>query len=429
MKTSILWFTTDLRLTDNQTLKQAIENSDQVLPVYCFDETYFGNTKYGTLKTSGFRTQFLLESLQDLRQQLKQLGSNLHVVKGKPEIELLKLAQQYNAQQIFTQQQYATEELNTQQKVKTALTTINTSLICVETATLYLQQDLGFTIEKLPNIFTEFRKHVETKSKIRGAIVAPLKINSPLISDAAMPSLAELNIEKTSIDCKAVLQFKGGEAEAKKRLNHYFFETQALSQYKQTRNGMIGSNYSSKFSAWLALGCISVVSIYQSIKQYEQQYGANESTYWLYFELMWRDYFYFVMQKFGNHLFLKKGIKAKVINTKHNQALFNKWASGNTGVDFIDANMKELNQTGFMSNRGRQNVASYFCNDLNLDWRFGAAYFEQQLIDYDVCSNWGNWAYIAGVGNDPRPNRHFNISKQANDYDSNGEYRKLWLSN
>jgi hypothetical protein len=95
--------------------------------------------------------------------------------------------------------------------------------------------------------------------------------------------------------------------------------------------------------------------------------------------------------------------------------------------DFIDANMLELKHTGFMSNRGRQNVASYLCNDLKLDWRLGAAYFEQQLIDYDVCSNWGNWAYLAGVGNDPRGNRYFNIEKQASDYDKNGDYRNLWL--
>ena len=102
------------------------------------------------------------------------------------------------------------------------------------------------------------------------------------------------------------------------------------------------------------------------------------------------------------------------------------WIDGQTGVDFVDANMLELKLTGFMSNRGRQNVASYLCNDLKLDWRYGAAYFEQQLIDYDVCSNWGNWAYLAGVGNDPR-DRKFNTQVQAERYDSNHSFRKLWL--
>jgi deoxyribodipyrimidine photo-lyase len=104
------------------------------------------------------------------------------------------------------------------------------------------------------------------------------------------------------------------------------------------------------------------------------------------------------------------------------------WIEGKTGIEFVDANMIELKLTGFMSNRGRQNVASYLCNDLKLDWRLGAAYFEQQLIDYDVCSNWGNWAYLAAVGNDPRDNRYFNIEKQASTYDTKRKYRNLWLN-
>ena len=192
---------------------------------------------------------------------------------------------------------------------------------------------------------------------------------------------------------------------------------------------MIGADYSSKFSAWLAMGCISPRFIYQELKKYEHQFGANDSTYWLVFELLWRDYFRFMMKKHKVKLFQKAGIQNKEsseINSNTNQ--LQKWIEGKTGVDFVDANMLELKHTGFMSNRGRQNVASYLCNDLKLDWRLGAAYFEQQLIDYDVCSNWGNWAYLAGVGNDPRGNRYFNIEKQASDYDKNGDYRNLWLN-
>ena len=90
--------------------------------------------------------------------------------------------------------------------------------------------------------------------------------------------------------------------------------------------------------------------------------------------------------------------------------------------------MRELAQTGFMSNRGRQNVASYFCHTLQQDWRYGAAYFESQLVDYDVSSNWGNWAYVAGVGNDPRPDRRFNVDKQAETYDPLQTYQDRWLN-
>jgi len=88
--------------------------------------------------------------------------------------------------------------------------------------------------------------------------------------------------------------------------------------------------------------------------------------------------------------------------------------------------MIELKETGWMSNRGRQNVASFFAKDLELDWRIGAAYFEAMLIDYDVHSNYGNWMYVSGVGNDPR-DRKFNVDLQAERYDTDGRYRKLWL--
>ena len=192
---------------------------------------------------------------------------------------------------------------------------------------------------------------------------------------------------------------------------------------------MIGSDYSSKFSPWLALGCISPREIIYELMNFENIIIKNESTYWLFFELLWREYFHWVMRKYDQKLFLKNGIKnVEPISRKMDNVYFEKWKNGQTGNDFVDANMNELNATGYMSNRGRQNVASYLCNDMKLDWRYGAAYFEEQLIDYDVCSNWGNWAYIAGVGNDPRGHRFFNIEKQAHDYDKYHKYRELWRS-
>lgn len=100
-----------------------------------------------------------------------------------------------------------------------------------------------------------------------------------------------------------------------------------------------------------------------------------------------------------------------------------------TGYPLVDANLKELFQTGWMSNRGRQNVASFMAKILQLDWRFGAALFEHFLIDYDVSSNYGNWQYISGVGVDPREDRIFNVTLQAKKYDEKGEYIKHWLPN
>lgn len=429
MRTTIVWFKTDLRLHDNETLVKAISQSETIIPVYCIDEAHFATTDYGFKKTGSFRTQFLFEALGDLESSLRAIGSGLIVIKGKPEIEIPKLVQHYKATKVFAKREVCYEEKQTESLVQTELFKVRCELQTFSTSTLYHAEDLPFSIKDIPDVFTNFRKKTEKDARIRTVFEKPTQIQSPEMEPLNLPSFETLNLEFTRIDKRAVLAFKGGETEAIKRLNHYFFKTKCISNYKETRNGLVGADYSSKFSAWLAMGCISPRFIYQELKKYEGQFGANESTYWLVFELLWRDYFRFMMKKYNTKFFQLAGIQDKGVPvTKHNRQELQDWIDGNTGVDFVDANMIELKLTGFMSNRGRQNVASYLCNDLKLDWRYGAAYFEQQLIDYDVCSNWGNWAYLAGVGNDPRGNRYFNIEKQAQDYDKKKEYRNLWLN-
>lgn len=430
MKTAIVWFKTDLRLEDNETLIKALAQSDQIIPLYCFDDSHFETTPYGFRKTGSFRAQFLIESLQDLDTNLRQLGSGLIIVKGKPEVEISKIVQQYKVFKVFAKREVAYEEKNTERVVQNELFKMRCELETFSTSTLYHAEDLPFSIKDIPDVFTNFRKKIEKESSIRTIFGKPLQINSPEIPETEFPILNDLDLKFQTIDSRTAMHFKGGETEASKRLHYYFFQSKKISTYKETRNGLIGADYSSKFSAWLALGCISPRFIFQELKNYESNFGANESTYWLIFELLWRDFFRFMFKKHQSKMFQASGINSeKEIPKAISEKLLKNWINGTTNIDFIDANMIELKLTGFMSNRGRQNVASYFCNDLKLDWRFGASYFEQQLIDYDECSNWGNWAYLAGVGNDPRGNRYFNIEKQAVVYDKDKSYRNLWLNN
>lgn len=428
IKTSIVWFSSDLRLHDNETLVRAIQQSQEIVPVYCFDEAHFNLSEFGFKRTGCYRAQFILESLQNLDNGLRAKGSGLIIVIGKPEEEIFKLAQVYNAKKVFAKREVAHEEKVTQELLEKKLRKVHCEFETFSTSTLYHALDLPFSIKDIPDVFTAFRKKVEQESSIRPIFEKPLFIKSPAISALKLPSLEQLGLQKLLIDKRAAIKFRGGETEGINRIQTYFFDTKNIFNYKETRNGLVGENYSTKFSAWLALGCLSPREIYRQLKEYESLYSANESTYWLKFELLWRDYFRFMMKKYNYKYFLQHGIQTKkdTLN-EHNQDLLQQWIDGRTGLDFVDANMLELKLTGFMSNRGRQNVASYLCNDLKLDWRYGAAYFEQQLIDYDVCSNWGNWAYLAGVGNDPRGNRYFNIEKQANDYDKNKTFRNLWL--
>ncbi len=192
---------------------------------------------------------------------------------------------------------------------------------------------------------------------------------------------------------------------------------------------MLGSTFSTRFSPWLAVGSLSARSVWAESLRFEATFGRNEGSEWLRFELLWREYFRHLSRLWGRRLFITEGTATTHFpRTKRASAPFEQWCTGKTGHLFIDAHMNELSSTGWMSNRGRQVVASYLVHHLHGDWRAGAAWFEHQLIDYDVASNYGNWTYLAGVGTDPRPNRVFNPDLQADRYDPSGSYRRKWTS-
>ena len=298
MKTTIVWFKTDLRLEDNETLVKAIAQSDEIVPVYCFDDSHFSNSEFGFKKTGNYRAQFIIEAVTDLDNELRKIGSGLIVVKGNPVIEIPKLAKQYHAQKVFSKKEVAHEEKQTVELIEQELWKFKCTFEAFSTSTLYHAEDLPFSIKDIPDVFTNFRKRIEKESSIRAVFTKPTSISSPTLQPAIIPTLNELGLEPVLIDNRRAIDFKGGESEALKRLQYYFYETKALAHYKETRNGLIGENYSSKFSAWLAQGCISARSIYNEIKKFEALHGANESTYWLEFELLWRDYFRFMFKKY-----------------------------------------------------------------------------------------------------------------------------------
>ncbi len=436
--TVLLWLRNDLRLHDNEALAKASRDAEFVIPVFCFDPRHFATTRYGFPKTGAFRTQFLLESLTVLRSALQARGADMLVRTGHPEELLPALALQTSAQAIYYHEEATDEELSIEESLIDALSQVGIKKHSFWGATLMHIDDLPFNTEQTPDIFTQFRKTIEKHCTPRKTFATPDKISFPSTFD--QPFLGELPTIQTllaqsgsaaqeilSPDTRGVLPFKGGEEQALKRLQEYFWERNCLKDYKETRNGLVGADYSSKFSAWLALGCISPRFIYEEVKRYEAERLANDSTYWLIFELLWRDFFRYTALKYDTAIFRKTGIMNVRKAWKEDWERFERWKQGTTGIPFIDANMRELLMTGFMSNRGRQNVASFLVRELNVHWLMGAEWFESQLVDYDVCSNYGNWNYAAGIGNDPREDRHFNILRQAGMYDKQGEYVRHWL--
>ena len=424
----IIWYRNDLRIHDHEPLYSAVGEKAQVIPVYCFDSRHFDTTSFGFPKTGKYRAQFLRESVQDLRDSLQKLGSDLIVRRGLPEEEITAVAKELQADAVYYHEETTAEELTVEKNLKQALSDNNIKAKSFWGATLYLPEDLPFKIDNIPEVYTNFRKQVEKKSSIEEPLPTPEKLSSlPDIEAGEIPTVEDLGLEKPTFDDRGVLKFIGGETAALKRLQHYFWDTDCLQNYKETRNGMLGADYSSKFSAWLANGCISPRYIYDRVQKYEAERVKNNSTYWLIFELIWRDFFRFICHKHGNKIFAPSGLRGIDIPWKQDWKRFDLWREGNTGYPLVDANMREFANTGFMSNRGRQNVASFLTKNLGIDWRMGAEWFESLLVDYDVCSNWGNWNYTAGVGNDARGFRYFNIPKQSKDYDKKGDYAHHWL--
>ena len=488
----IVWLRNDLRLRDNAVLHEAVKRARkindastsgemcEILPMYCFDQRQMsGFSQHGCPKTGAQRAKFQIECVVDLKERIKTIGSDLLITVGKPECVIRSLVLDHKQASIdsslestalvLTSSEIASEEKVAEKKVLTEMKKIPGSKfeLVKSTATLYDNDDVlnifGESNKHMPDVFTPFRNKVESRLSVKQPLTQPPRNSLPLprqksfrifdencvsLKDAQsyeldfIPSIAKIGLCQASLDhvktsgnesSASAFPFKGGESQALDRLRHYLWDTDALSRYFETRNGMLGTDYSSKFSPFLAQGCISPRTIYSEVKMYEEARVENKSTYWLIFELIWRDFFRFFAMKHGNKIFMEDGIMCLPKHQKvawrpfdgDAQDVFDRWCRGKTGFPLVDANMRELQATGFMSNRGRQNVASALTLDYGIDWRYGAAWFEYLLLDYDVCSNWGNWVAAAGMTGG-RVNK-FNIAKQSKDYDADGNYIKTWI--
>lgn len=390
----IYWFRNDLRLADNPAFASARKHQGKVLAVYVHDPKHQAQTRWGFERMSAHRQAFLAAQLQDLAAQLQAIGLQLTELHGAPKDALPAFAKQNNAQTVFCESIAAPEEQSEVEALKAAGLQVH----ALWQSSLLDPNDLPFAVADLPAVFTAFRNKVEKQ------VVQPRK---PVLRAEDLP-----------------------ESAAEKHLKHYFANDFALI-YKQTRNQPMNwspaQHFSTQFSPWLACGALSAPMIYAELKCFEADRGANDSTYWIWFELLWRDYFRFLHLQHGRKLFLEQGLSDTYLpKTKHYKQGFSRWCAGETGEPLVDAGMRELAATGWLSNRMRQVVASYLIHDIGGDWRAGAAWFESQLIDYDVYSNQGNWLYIAGRGTDPRGGRRFNPDKQALEHDPEGVYRRFW---
>lgn len=465
MEKALYWFRSDLRLHDNPVARDAFANSRSLSFVYVHDPRLWQISAAGIPRTGWHRRRFLRQSLDDLRGQLARVGFELLEIWGEPERVLPELMDFNSVDVLYFSKECAPAEKNTETKLKGILVTAGRKVSDGWTQFLLEPQQLPFSADRIPAVFTEFRKGVEAvgvESLVPAELILdkaqiksrPLRLSCPgeislknvlKIIDVSVSSLDDswwlpirqeeelvLAVDLDNVPDEKSKIIQGGARAAVDRLNNYFFESRAALSYFSTRNGMLDAADSTLFSPWLANGCLSARQVFNQLKKCESIHGANKSTYWIVFELLWREFFRFHLLASGEHFFEPGGLfrvqqkeefEAEKVEEKIRDLL-----SCRSGHVFVDASVRELILTGFMSNRGRQNVASHMIYNMEIPWWMGAAVFESLLIDYDAASNWGNWSYIAGVSFDPRGGRHFNLDKQQRDYDPDGAYVKAWSS-
>lgn len=425
---ALLWLKQDLRLDDHPALQAGL-GAECLLPVFVFDPEQLRLCAFGTRRLGVHRARFLLESLTALDGALRQRGSHLLVLPGAPEQVIPQLVSQFALDRVLTLEEIAPDERAQLARVQHRLAGV--ALQQAPSNSLLRAEELPCQIAQMPQVFTRFKNLVEERVHVFQPRPPPDRL--PALPEGAaallqpLPTLSQLGLGDPLSMPASAFPFSGGETAAQARLRDYLWDSQAVRHYKDTHNGLIGSEYSSKLSPWLANGSLSARRVMAELRRHEGQYGCNDSTYGLWLALLWRDFLRGTLVRHASALFKAGGLKATEHAPQRLDPGFERWCQGRTGMPLVDATMRELAATGFISSRGRQIVASYLIGDLQQDWRYGAAWFEEHLIDYDPASNWGNWAYLAGVACDPQRQRTFNALRQARQYDPDASYVSLWL--
>jgi deoxyribodipyrimidine photo-lyase len=403
MGRSILWFRQDLRLHDNESLVEAIRNADEVIPVYVFD--------IDPEKWSFNRIRFLIESVTDLRNQLRDRGSDLLIRHGKAEDIIYQLAIDTRSQWVYCNRERTRDEEVVQDLLEKKLWTIGRELRYSRGKMLYYTSDLPFPVTHCPDSFLSFRKEVEQIIPVRIPLPVP-EIIPPLKLDLEPGEIPDLKDFLDTDISNGTVYFKGGET----------YGLKAIHDTIPVQRPELLAGEGRLLSPWISMGCLSPKKVFHDsfdLKEDGEDVRQN---------LMYRDYLRLMAKKYGNLIFYKSGITGKDVKFDHNEKAFISWKRGQTGIAIIDAAMHQLNQTGWLPDVLRKLVANYFIKVLKLDWRLGASYFESRLIDYDPCSNWVAWLNIAGLGPDSRDDRIIHYDAVGKKLDPDGSYVNAWIN-
>ena len=401
-KVNLFWHRRDLRIIDNSGLFKALTSGNKIQSVFIFDSNIL---KLLTNKEDA-RVTFIYREIARLKAEYQSLGADLLVLYGDP-IELIpKLAIEFGAETVFTNRDYEPKAVKRDKRIYELLEENKIKFIGAKDHIIFEKEEITKG-DGLPyTIYTPYANKWREKLKSQDY--------------ACIPTENYYDQLLTPISAQKMLSFEdlGFKENEKIEFPSRLIPNEILKNYHETRD-LPYIKGTSKLSVHLRFGTIS-------IRQLAQVALTKNSVYLN--ELIWRDFYQMIIHHFPQSVEQAFKVKYERIEWEHNEIHFNAWCEGKTGYPLVDAGMRELNTTGFMHNRVRMVVASFLCKHLLLDWKWGAAYFAEKLLDYEEASNIGGWQWAAGCGCDAAPYfRVFNPTLQQQKFDPKMEYIKKWI--
>lgn len=398
-KITLFWFRRDLRLEDNTGLFYALQQEQNVLPLFIFDQNILDKLE----DKADARVEFIHSQLLEIKAQLEKRGSSLLVRYGKPEEIYRKLLQEYDIQAVYTNRDYEPYAKERDAKIEVILKEKGITLLSFKDQVIFEPGEILNGSGEFYKVFTPFSRN--WLEKFKAIKVQPLDApnwkNLHSISPLEMISLKEIGFEQTSIQIPPRVA-----------------DEDIISHYDKTRN-FPAQNGTSRLGIHLRFGTISVRKLAQIAARLNETY-LNE--------LIWRE-FYMMILAYSPQV-VDRAFKPAYdqIPWRNNPDEFKAWCEGKTGFPIVDAGIRELNTTGYMHNRVRMVVASFLTKHLLIDWRWGEAYFAKKLLDFDLSANNGGWQWAAGTGTDAQPYfRVFNPDSQTEKFDKDLKYIKKWI--
>lgn len=406
-------FHRDLRIIDNIGLHQANKECTKLYTCFIFTPDQVGNSNH---YRSNNAIQFMIESLGELASTIKKEGGNLLTLYGKQILVLEKLIKELNIESIYFNKDYSPYALARDEATELLCKRMDVS--CQMFSDYYLFEP-GTVISSGSNEaykkYTPFYQEV-----IHYPVKLPIKTTSYHFAKSNIVFENQISLEvafSKFTENNPNILVHGGRFEGLQRLR-----TALQMQEKYDENRDFFTYKTSYLSSYIKFGCISVREVYYSFRK---KFGLKHG---LIRELIWREFFAHVLYAYPEVVGRSYQVKYRSLKWHNSKVAFKKWMTGKTGFPLVDACMRELNTTGYMHNRGRMTVASFLIKVLLIDWRWGEKYFAQNLTDYDIASNNGNWQGISGTGVDMKPYfRDMNPWIQSFKYDPKTEYIKKWV--